>query len=414
MPYYKFKRNDVYINTLKTYPTVKFLVYNGSAYYNNTPNLSGAWVDPIRFTDAGNVSLYELNVDRKYDPSSTALVGPPGPAGTTTPDRGMIYAWVTKNGTRIGFRSTPAASFNALNYGDVIFSNYPLTSSISKELYLTTTKRFNPLPATQGGYVSHLHALKNTINDYTYISPQIAYSSSLTGRDLDDVEVGLVSLPTIFYGSRIKEGTIDLKFYYTGSLIGRAQDTKRNGVLYETSGNRSGSAIGFALYNQGFLVLTASYNLGAPGNLDGYTAPAASENPRWTYFAQSISGSVLAPNSAFIMQMSGTNTTQTLTMFATAPKGTLNQSNNPTFKTYTTNTFAISQAKTYEESAKISIKNVVSSSYNDPTGSFDKTTYISKVGIYDDERNLIGIAKAAMPVRKTATRDFTFKIKLDI
>jgi hypothetical protein len=47
MPYYKFKRNEVYNNTLKTYPSVKFVVYSGSAYYNNTPNISGAFADPI-------------------------------------------------------------------------------------------------------------------------------------------------------------------------------------------------------------------------------------------------------------------------------------------------------------------------------------------------------------------------------
>ena len=68
----------------------------------------------------------------------------------------------------------------------------------------------------------------------------------------------------------------------------------------------------------------------------------------------------------------------------------------------------------YIESDTIQVKNIVSSSYPDPTGSFEKTTYISKVGIFDDNRNLIGVAKLATPVRKTAERDFTFKIKLDI
>tara|TARA_Y100000310_G_scaffold230794_1_gene233330 strand:+ start:52941 stop:54209 length:1269 start_codon:yes stop_codon:yes gene_type:complete len=422
MPYYKFQRNDVYVNTLKTYPAVKFLIYSGSAYYNNASNISGAFSDPIRLTDAGNVSLYELNIDRHYRASSQKLVGPSGPAGTTTPDKGLIYGWVTKNGTRVGFRSTSKPSFNSMNYGDVMFSNYPLTSSISKELYLSTTKRYNALPATQGGYVSRLRALKNTINKHTYISPAIAYSSSLYQRDLDSVEVGLVSIPTIFYGSKIKPGSVDLKFYYTGSLIGRAQDTKRNGVLYSTSGNRSGSVIGFALYGQGFLVLTASYNLGYPSNQDRYrrvgSTLAPPENPRWTYFAQPVSGhgptNVWAPNSAFIMEMSGTSTTQTLTMFATARAGDLNQSNNPTFKSYSPLSFATTGSKTYIENNTIPIKNIVSSSYNDPTGSFEKTVYISKIGIYDEEKNLIGVAKLATPVRKTVSRSFTIKIKTDI
>ena len=434
MPYYKFKRNDVYVNTLKTYPAVKFLIYSGSAYYNNASNMSGAFTDPVRLTDAGNVSLYELNVDRDYISGSQRLIGPSGPDGTTTPDKGLIYGFVTKNGSRIGFRSTAKAAFNVMNYGDVMFSNYPLTSSISKELYFSSTKRVNAAPVAGGGYVSHLRALKNTIDNKSYIDPNFTYagSSSVRGqwtRDLDNAEVGLVGIPTIFYGSQIKPGSIDLKYYYTGSLIGRAQDTKRNGVLYSTAGNRSGSIIGLALYGQGFLILTASYSLNDL-ETDAYyrntSGNLVSDNPKWIYFAQPVSGSgrvpvtrpkstvVWAPNSAFTMEMSGTNTTQTLTMFATAPKAGLNQSSNPTFRNYTSLSSSTVGVRTYMESQQVRIKNVVSSSYSDPTGSFEKTTYISKVGIYDDERNLIGIAKLATPVRKTASRDFTIKIKTDI
>ena len=68
----------------------------------------------------------------------------------------------------------------------------------------------------------------------------------------------------------------------------------------------------------------------------------------------------------------------------------------------------------YFEDDTQKVKNVVSSSYIDPTGSFEKTTYISKVAIYDKNRNLLGVAKTATPIKKTVNRDFTFKIKLDI
>jgi len=433
MPYYKFSTNDVYNNTLKTYPTVKFLIYSGSAYYNNRPNLSGAHSNPILRTNAGNISLYELNVDRQYFGSSARNIGPSGPAGTTTIDNGLIYPWVVKNGTSIGFRSTTEGGFNALNYGDIIQGSYPLTSSISKELYLASTRRYNTSnPSLTSGWVSHLLALKNTINSYTYINPLISYSSSVSGRDLNSVPVGLVSVPTIFYGSKIKPGTVDLNFYYTGSLLARAQDTKRDGVLYTTTGRRSGSAIGFALYGEGILILTASYRLGSTGQTDKYYRDPAtdllvSDNPKWIYFAQFAETTantsapairpnrdVWAPYSSFIMEMSGTQEIQTLTMFAKAPKGDLNQSSNPTYRQYSTGSFSSATKRTYLENSNIHIKNVVSSSYNDPTGSFEKTTYISRVGIYDDEKNLIGIAKLAMPVKKTVERGFTFKIKTDI
>ena len=38
---------------------------------------------------------------------------------------------------------------------------------------------------------------------------------------------------------------------------------------------------------------------------------------------------------------------------------------------------------------------------------------LKTLGIYDEERNLIGIAKMATPVRKTEDDQFTFKLKLD-
>jgi len=47
-------------------------------------------------------------------------------------------------------------------------------------------------------------------------------------------------------------------------------------------------------------------------------------------------------------------------------------------------------------------------------GKFQKQTWISRIGIYDEDMNLIGIAKPANPVKKTVDRSFTFKLKLDI
>ena len=43
-----------------------------------------------------------------------------------------------------------------------------------------------------------------------------------------------------------------------------------------------------------------------------------------------------------------------------------------------------------------------------------KTTYITKINIYDENRNLLGVAKLAKPVKKLEDRDLTFKLKLDL
>ncbi|HHZ97610.1 MAG TPA: hypothetical protein EYN67_19180, partial [Flavobacteriales bacterium] len=396
MAYYRFNRNDVYNNTLKSYPSVRFVIYSGSAFYNNRPNIAGAFANPIRLTDAGKISLYELNIDR-VSASTGRYIGP----RSVSPDQeivnnGLIYSYVVKNGSRIGFRTSTVSSFDNSSYGDIITSSYPYVSGISKEFYGTTT------PRSSTSYVSHLLALKNTINHYRYVSPHFQYSSS--ARDLAIAETGLVNIPTIFYGSKIKKGTINLKYYITGTLVGRAQDSNRDGVLYSTYGHDSGSAIGLALYSEGFLLLTGSTELDTVAT-DTYL-PAA-DNPKWIYFAQSISGSITAASSSYTIEMSGTSYNSTMTLFATAPKGHLNQSNNPTFVEYTTGNFAATGSKAYLENSRRSIKNTVSSSYADPTGSFEKVTYISKIGIYDEDRNLIGLAKLATPVKKTVERDFT-------
>ena len=425
MSFYKFNRNDVFTNTLKLYPEVKFVIYSGSAYYNNTPSISGAFADPIRLTSAGNVSLYEMNVDR-IETSTGKIIGPEG-----IEDRGIIYPWIVKDGSRLNFRTSTSEAFNVKDPGDVITGSlYPYTASISKEFYSSTDARHQTAVISQSatgpvitsnGSISNLRALKTTINYYRNISPHFEYSSSadsvaagIHGRDFDSTAVGLVSVPSIFYGSQIKKGSVNLEFYYTGSLIARAQDTKRNGELIQTYGDTSlvDSVVGLVLYNEGFIILTSSANLSL--NQDYYTSSVGLSTANWTYFGQSISGSITAPSSTFDMLMSGTTNTQVLTMFANAPKGELNHSNNPSFLANGAEALISTSSLGYIESDTIQVKNIVSSSYPDPTGSFEKTTYISKIGIYDEDRNLIGIAKVATPVKKTVERDFTFKIKLDI
>jgi len=190
MSLYKFNSNDVYVNTVKTFPSVKFVIYSGSAYYNNNPNISGAFANPVRLTNAGNISLYELNVDRANASTGRSIGG--------VTDNGLIYPWVVKNGSRIAFRTTTSASYNSANYGAILTSSYPMTATISKNFYSTSAPRFDAAPALGSGSVSYIYALKNTINEYRHINPEFQYSSS--ARSFDDIDLGLISIPTIFYG----------------------------------------------------------------------------------------------------------------------------------------------------------------------------------------------------------------------
>ena len=101
-----------------------------------------------------------------------------------------------------------------------------------------------------------------------------------------------------------------------------------------------------------------------------------------------------------------------MTLFAHAKENQINFSNNPTF--LSGNVGAFTASNIYHEDAEMDIKNIVTSSYKNHTASFQPVTYISKVAIYDDDKNLIGIASLANPVRKLEDRGYTFKLKLDI
>tara|TARA_Y100000593_G_scaffold11444_1_gene20487 strand:- start:13904 stop:15160 length:1257 start_codon:yes stop_codon:yes gene_type:complete len=417
-------------------------------------SLSGAFTSSV-VADPGHVSLYELNVDRSGTVDFHAGAHAFENAGRNHPDlvdehavayyRGLnprAHSFVVKDGTRMSFKTVTTHQFNASSqFGDHIYKKYPLTSSLHREYYYSTTNRqqtpnWQATPSGQtlisSGSITHLFALKNTLNDYVRLSPHYAYSSSRgeLSWNKHTQHVNLISIPSIFYGSEIEKGTVDLKYYITGTLIGQLQDLKRNGDLVQVGprgSTGSGSVAGSVLYDQGFIILTGSWALSS-STKEQYKDSAGDDFPRWIHFASCIADGhrpgdvntfLTAPNpptpsSSYNLSFNGTTRTPTLTMMAHAKKGTLNHSNNPTYIKFGEFGLAGTGSNGYVENGEMTIKNILKTPYNDPTGSFKKITYITKVGIYDEDRNLIGIAKLANPVKKTEDRDFTFKLKIDL
>jgi hypothetical protein len=265
----------------------------------------------------------------------------------------------------------------------------------------------------------YISPLQNTLNYYSNISNHYSYSSSLGNKAQQ--EICLLDIPSIFYGSQIKKGTIKLDFYITGTLIGRLEDAKRNGELVQTApygSNGSGSTAGVVLYNEGIVLLTGSWGLetGVARNyLNDYINLVTSS---WVYFGNGFDGNIKTNSGdlqavSYLFSFSGSNTTPVMTMFANAPKAELNHSNNKTYITYGQYSYTTSSTS-FIESDSLLVKNTNSYAYTDYSGTLEKQTFISKVAIYDDNKNLIGIAKLAKPVKKTEERDLTFKLKIDL
>jgi len=463
----KFGENDVVVNTMKAYPRCKFFVFDGKIYYNDTPAPSGAFSHRVYNIPPGHISLYEYNIDRSSSVGNVSTIvnddaetGGQGPRAAGSDEDGsgpgpslFIYPYVVKTSGGDYFSSIGPESYTTdYDPGGVVTSSYPMSASIVREFMSSTTA--GAAGSTGAGklvirstasildvadlgedgepettyYVGpefrHFYALKNRLNFYGIRSDHYKVESPY-GNKMSQ-SINLISIPSIFYGSAIKPGSLSLKWYYTGSLAGELRDTKQNGELIEVTGSSTGSVAGVVLYEEGFILLTGSWDLdpnpAVTLGLISSSAPRVPKTPQWIYFgagandnvSQATVGSSSFNKASFDLSFKGTSETQVLTMFAHARRGEVNFSNNPTFLAYSQSQLDTTSSQVYQENASRTIYNTVSSSYLDYGAPFKRQVYISRVAIYDKNKNLVGVATLANPILKKEDEDLSFKLKLDI
>jgi hypothetical protein len=383
MAIYKFDKDDIFINTLEAYPEYSFYIVSGSVYIDNMPHKNQTNGD----VPDGYVSLYEINNDRPADQ--------------------RIYPFVTKDGTREMVKTYDASTRNIdFVYGDQVTGSYDLKASLAVEYH----SGFSTRP--------RITSLRNSFEHNKMYSPRFEYRSSVYGNK-DTQELGLISIPSIFYGERIKKGSVRLDYYLSGTLIGTLEDERYNGELVQTgpSGSTgSGSVAGLIFYKEGAMVLTGSWELDST-SIDYNGGASAS---KWVHFGsglhEDISSLTTIPSASFNFAYQGVSHTNTLMMMAYAKYGELNYSNNPTYRDQSHPNYATAATgslRSYVES-KVPPKNITHTELTDVTPELKRETYISKVALYDEDKNIIGYAKVATPVRKTEDRQYTFKLKLDL
>jgi hypothetical protein len=281
----------------------------------------------------------------------------------------LIYPFITKEGSKNAFKSVSLEEFQSYQFGDIISGSYPLSSSLGVEYYPIGSER------------NDFHSLRNTLESYRKLSPYYAFSSSLGDKSTQQLTV--VNIPNIFYGSSIKKGTVGITYYTTGSVEETYEDTKKNGELVKSNGDVEG----VVLYNEGFVLL-------------------------WGDASEDLMN--MADTSSFALEFSGSMKIPTITMMCHADRGEFNHSQNPTYIEYGQNDMPATSSQDYIEKNDLTIKNVVQSPYNEYDEAFEKITYISSVGIYDKDKNLIAIGKLARPLRKRTRDNYTIKFRIDI
>ena len=264
MSKFVFKPNDVFTNRIKTHPQCDFFVYGGVVYINNMTHVSGAGVN-ANYTSVpkGYISLYEMNINRSS---------------------GMIYPWIYAT-NKMTFRnlmkqpnlktySWPSSgSWGAETYGyptnaTQITSSYPLSASISRKLTTLEVIDVDPKviktdyrvqvpsdPMNEPLRTVRLlnrtgSALANIARKYTRLSKHFVFTptgshrsqlyanqggqgsnSDFLQRDLTRSPINMLFIPSIFYGSTIKKGSVSLKYYISGAETAVVSDERKNGEV---------------------------------------------------------------------------------------------------------------------------------------------------------------------------------------
>ena len=398
MTFKRFGGQDLIYSTLVANPEFKFIVHSGSVYKNDDILADGDFSNKVNHIVDGQVSLHEINVNRPAD--------------------ALVYSFIEKDTTRYANRTISTSQFDDVTqfaHGAQITQSYPMEAGLSRILVPAgaefSVQNFGNIGTATlaAANKKYIRALKNVVNSREQLGQSFTYS------DMGTKQVTLVCVPGIFYGSEIDKGSIELNYYVTGTLVAQLRDSNKDGVLIETTGSQVGEAAGCVIYEQGIMMLTGSWTLG-----DGYKDQfftAGDDFPSWTSFGTGLPvvGTSIAhtnvASSSYGINFKGTNKIPTLTMLSFAEKGAYNYSSNPSFLSQSTNA-ASSNKKSYVEPNR-TIKNITHSDYVNFDAPFKSTTYISKIGIYDENKNLIAVATLANPIKKTSDRDYMIKMRLD-
>ena len=191
MPYlHRFGTEDKFINRMTTHPHYEVMMFSGSAYVNNR-RFQGSDIP------TGSVSLYEMNVDRSGKGFS------------------LIYPFMIKGESFWTFNNITTTEFNEALAGTTLTGSAPLTASLQRDLIAAAALPSEDVVGSSDAYVNarkNMIALRNTMDYYRKLSNAYQYKDNYVTGD-----VNMISIPSIFFDSGIKKGTVSLKFYFSGT-----------------------------------------------------------------------------------------------------------------------------------------------------------------------------------------------------
>jgi len=287
-----------------------------------------------------------------------------------------------------------------------ISAGYSANSSLSGAANTQNAKKIN---------IYNQHAQVLAGYDITGSILDFDEDGDVTGGGTKMKECFFVNFSRLLTKDEIKKDSFRLAFYSTASAVndsntrdglktigdyGASTDYKVNspageyGLLYTASAAPKGDIVGHVYYQAGIAVLTASYFSGAFADPDSIPAGATGKSKPAVDYVLTGSTITSAANALryTIDNIDFNNTTElnSTIYFCRASTLDYNYSSNPTYLT----------------ASKIRVKDGLS-----PKA--EPVSYITTVGLYSADNELLAVAKLSEPLKKTPSNEVTLRVRLD-
>lgn len=329
----------------------------------------------------------------------------------TANTRTLLYEAIPITGTVV---SGTYGDLNIQNYAHQMFQSvydYPYLSSSANHIF-DIAVGFSSDSALSSSAGNQNAKKINMYNQMAQILVGYDTGSNIMKFDRDGDLTGGTKLSEVFFLSfsrlltkdEIKKGSFSIGFLTGGansspsdlktiSDYGAASDYRTNspageyGILYTSSAAADGTGVGLVYYQAGIAVITASV-------LPGVFGPRADTSTYTSSVGSYItSGSITGScdglrNRMYNIQFNNTTELNSTVYFCRANHNEFNYSSNPT----------------YLSSSQIVVKNEAS----DPP-----VSYITTVGLYSADNELLAVAKLSEPLKKTIDSELTIRVRLD-
>lgn len=246
-----------------------------------------------------------------------------------------------------------------------------------------------------------LRSLKNTINYYSGNDELFNFDNFY------NKPTTLYSFASAYLGSGLERGSVGINVYISGTLTASCSDFRQDGILYDQNDEK----IGIILYREGFVLVNNTASIGTDVYNFSSSIGNFTDNMKWIHASVENELSVVTE-----MPHNTKNEVPTSTFFVYADKYKLNHSNNSTYLQSGSfdNYWCVDSEQFFEECKEIKVKNTVKSPFLSGSTNIEKQTFITRIGLHDENKNIIGYGSLATPVRKTENREFLFKLKIDL